>query len=47
MVRILLGRRLIDRWEMWQPALDAISGTTTYPMFRALDTKMDKALTAA
>lgn len=47
LVRIVLGRRLIDRWEMWQPALEAISGITTYPMFRALVTKMDKALAAA
>jgi hypothetical protein len=26
LIRTLLGRRLIDRWEMWQPSIDAIGG---------------------
>jgi hypothetical protein len=34
------GRRLIDRWEMWQPSIEAIGGTATYPMFDRLVAKM-------
>jgi hypothetical protein len=37
MIRTLLGRRLIDRWELWQPA---IGGGQAYPMFDRLVTKM-------
>ena len=40
LIKTLLGRRLIDRWEMWQPAIDAIGGTDAYPMFDRLVTKM-------
>jgi len=39
LIRTLLGRRLIDRWEMWQPSIDLI-GRDTYPMFERLVTKM-------
>jgi hypothetical protein len=37
-LRLLLGPRLIDRWEMWRPSIDAMPGD--YPMFRALVAKM-------
>src|SRR6204780_2698158 len=40
LIRTLLGHRLIDRWEMWQPSIDAIGGSATYPMFAALVAKM-------
>ncbi len=40
MIRLLLGRRLIDRWELWEPSIDALGGTATYPMFAGLVTKM-------
>jgi hypothetical protein len=40
LIKTLLGRRLIDRWEMWQPAIEAIGGRDTYPMFDRLVTKM-------
>ncbi len=40
LIRTLLGRRLIDRWEMWQPSIDAIGGPGVYPMFERLVTKM-------
>lgn len=39
LVRTLLGRRLIDRWEMWRPSIDVI-GADAYPMFERLVTKM-------
>jgi hypothetical protein len=41
---MMLGRRPIDRWEMWQPALEAIGGADAYPMFEALVSKMRTAL---
>ena len=42
LLRLLLGRRLIDRWQMWQPSIDAMPGG--YPMFRELVIKMRAAL---
>jgi hypothetical protein len=44
LIRALLGRRLIDRWEMWQPSIDAIGGSTAYPMFARLVSKMRAAV---
>jgi len=44
LIKTLLGRRLIDRWEMWQPAIDAIGGKDAYPMFDRLVTKMRAAV---
>jgi hypothetical protein len=35
LVRTMLGRRLIDPWEMWRPAIDVIGGDA-YPMFERL-----------
>ena len=40
LIRALLGRRLIDRWEMWQPSIDALGGAAAYPMFEGLVSKM-------
>ncbi len=44
LIRTLLGRRLIDRWEMWQPSIDAIGGSAAYPMFERLVSKMRAAV---
>jgi hypothetical protein len=44
LIRMMLGHRLIDRWEMWQPSIDAIGGAATYPMFGRLVSKMRAAL---
>ena len=44
LIRTLLGHRLIERWEMWQPAIDAVGGTAAYPMLERLVTKMRAAL---
>jgi hypothetical protein len=46
LIRTLLGHSLIDRWEMWQPAIEAIGGTDVYPMFYRLVTKMRAAVDA-
>jgi hypothetical protein len=45
LIRTLLGRRLIDRWEMWKPSIDAM-GEGVYPMFAALVERMRVALRA-
>jgi hypothetical protein len=44
LIRLLLGRRLIDRWELWLPSIEAIGGRTAYPMFERLVTKMRAAV---
>jgi hypothetical protein len=43
LIKTLLGRRLIDRWEMWRPSIDVI-GRDAYPMFERLVTKMRAAV---
>jgi hypothetical protein len=40
LIRSLLGRRLIDRWELWRPSIDVLGGAAAYPMFARLVTKM-------
>jgi hypothetical protein len=44
MIRTLLGHRLIDRWELWQPTIDVIGGEQAYPMFARLVTEMRAAV---
>jgi hypothetical protein len=40
LIRLLLGRTLIERWELWRPALHEAHGPGVYPMFEALAEKM-------
>jgi hypothetical protein len=40
LIRSLLGRRLVDRWELWRPSIDALGGAAAYPMFARLVSKM-------
>jgi hypothetical protein len=44
LIRTLLGARLIDRWEMWQPSIEALGGKAAYPMFERLVTRMRAAV---
>jgi hypothetical protein len=44
LIKTLLGSRLIDRWELWQPSIDAMGGTAAYPNFERLVAKMRTAL---
>lgn len=44
LIRLLLGPRLIARWERWYPSIEAIAGVDAYPMFEGLVTKMRAAL---
>jgi hypothetical protein len=46
LIRALLGRRLIDRWTMWQPSIEAIGGSAVYPMYEQLVRKMEAATAA-
>ena len=43
-IRLLLGRTLTARWEMWKPAVEAAHGPGTYHMFEALAGKMRAAV---
>jgi len=43
LIRDLLGRTLIDRWEMWKPALKAAHGPGVYPLFEGLARKLQRA----
>ena len=36
LIKLLLGRTLIERWELWQPAVEAVHGAGVYPNFEAL-----------
>jgi hypothetical protein len=40
MIQSLLGRRLVDRYELWQPTIEAMGGAGTYPLFDQLARKM-------
>jgi hypothetical protein len=42
LIRLLLGRTLIDRWELWRPALHHAHGTGVYPMFEGLAAKLER-----
>ena len=43
-VRLLLGPRLVDRWELWSPSIDALGGEQVYPLFASLAARMRAAL---
>jgi hypothetical protein len=44
LIKLLLGRTLIARWEMWKPAIDSVHGAGVYPMFEGLVRKLRRAL---
>jgi hypothetical protein len=43
LIKLLLGQRLIDRWHMWKPSIDAM-GDNVYPMFADLVAKLERSL---
>jgi hypothetical protein len=45
LIKLLLGQRLIDRWNLWKPSIDAM-GDNVYPMFAALVVKLENRLAA-
>ena len=44
LIKLLLGRTLIERWEMWRPAIHQAHGPGTYPMFESLVEKLRRVL---
>ena len=44
LVKRLLGRTLVDRWEMWRPAIHRAHGPGVYPMFEGLAEKLRREL---
>lgn len=44
LIKLLLGRTLIERWELWRPALHQAHGAGVYPLFEGLAGKLSAAL---
>ncbi len=44
LIQLLVGKIVIERWELWQPALHAAYGGDVYPMFAHLAATMRKKL---
>jgi hypothetical protein len=40
MIELLAGRLLVERWDLWEPALRATHGIDAYPLFRSLAQRM-------
>jgi hypothetical protein len=46
LVKLLVGRTLIDRWEVWRPAIHGALGQGVYPLFEGLVAKLRRDLDA-
>jgi hypothetical protein len=46
LIGLLLGPALIQRWELWRPAIHGVLGPGTYPLFESLAAKLRHALDA-
>jgi hypothetical protein len=44
LIKLLLGRTLIERWEMWRPAVQQAHGPGVYPLFEGLAEKLRREL---
>jgi hypothetical protein len=44
LVETLLGQKLVDRYELWRPSIEALGGRTVYPNFVQLAEKMRAAV---
>jgi len=42
LAKLLVGKIVVERWDLWQPALDAVYGVDVYPMFASLAVKLRK-----
>lgn len=45
LIEALLGQKLVDRFELWRPSIDAIGGRAVYPNFTHLAEKVRSSLT--
>jgi hypothetical protein len=43
-IETLLGQKLLDRFDLWSPSIDAVGGRAAYPNFTRLAEKMRVAL---
>jgi hypothetical protein len=46
-IQSLLGRRLVERYELWRPTIASMGGTSAYPLFDQLAGKMRSSLETA
>jgi hypothetical protein len=44
LVNVLVGRRLVERWDMWRPSIAVLGPENPYPLFEALAEKMRQAV---
>jgi hypothetical protein len=44
LIKLLLGRTLVERWELWEPAIDQAHGPGVYPLFEGLAGKLRREL---
>lgn len=44
LIKLLLGRTLVERWEMWRPAIHQAHGRGVYPLFEGLAEKVRREL---
>jgi hypothetical protein len=44
LIKLLLGRTLVDRWDMWKPAIEEAHGPGVYPLFEGLAQKLRRGL---
>ena len=40
LIKLLLGRILVERWDMWRPAIHQVHGKGVYPLFEGLAEKL-------
>jgi hypothetical protein len=40
LIKLLLGQTLVERWEMWRPAIQQAHGQGAYPLFKGLVEKL-------
>ena len=44
LIKLLLGRTLVERWDMWRPAIHEAHGPGAYPLFEGLVEKLRREL---
>jgi hypothetical protein len=44
LIKLLLGRTLVERWETWRPAIHQAHGPGAYPLFEGLVAKLRREL---
>jgi hypothetical protein len=42
LIKLMLGRTLVERWELWRPALHQVHGPGVYPLFEGLAAKLER-----